>query len=625
MSGRGFINELRVMRILGSRFSRLSVAASASLAILCLFYAYTIATYSQVTIYPLTNRVTYFSHFNFYIVNAYIDHVLIGSLLIIWVVLLVKGSKAKYSIISIFATVFAIAIATRYVPLLNGVALISLPAIIGLMVYNWHSSTKIFNERYSQQLNLNCLLILGMAIGIISLAFSLARLEPGNNLIPIQLPLRSYAYDLFLLFSSFSPLLLLLLIVCFPVKMLINFLFSKMKKVSLQQDPLRIHFLIEYKISALTRIFCLSLFMGLSIVIAIIPHLPTLNADGKQVGVDTGYYVNWINALSKTTNMQDFLYQAFVQQSGGDRPLSLLFLYALHSLTGADLFSTVEYVPLILSPALVFVVYFLTREIVATNDKIPLMAAFLTAISFHVLIGIYAGFYANWLALVIGYAAFLFFFRFLKRGGAKNLSLYIVLLIFMLFSHVYTWSILSIATGIFLAVMLKLKYYDRQKTVLLMLLLLSSVIIDIERMSLTGSSGGIEGDMEAAKRRLVGPDQFALRWNNLTYAITTFVGGVFANFIMLGLGLYWLYKVDMREPASIFLIVFLSIGILPFLFGDWQIQTRVFYNIPFQIPAAVALYNKEASKNKLMVYTACMWALVASIMIVANFYLVLPQ
>jgi asparagine N-glycosylation enzyme membrane subunit Stt3 len=70
--------------------------------------------------------------------------------------------------------------------------------------------------------------------------------------------------------------------------------------------------------------------------------------------------------------------------------------------------SSIEYIPIILAPTLVIVVYFVTRELIPNNDIAALLASFLTAVSSHTLIGIYAGFYANWLALTIGYLSFVF-------------------------------------------------------------------------------------------------------------------------------------------------------------------------------------------------------------------------
>ena len=154
----------------------------------------------------------------------------------------------------------------------------------------------------------------------------------------------------------------------------------------------------------------------------------------------------------------------------------------------------IEYVPLVLGPALILAIYFLTREL-TSNDITSLMASFLTAISFHTLIGIYAGFYANWFALIIGYLSFVFLIRFLKKPSKLNLIVYSMLIVLLLFTHVYTWTILAIVMGIFLAVLLKFNYYSRKSIILLLLVVSSSVVIDVARMTITGSSSGIVSDI----------------------------------------------------------------------------------------------------------------------------------
>lgn len=606
----GLISCNRILEALGYGLSKRSVISTASLAVLCLFYVYTIGTYFQVRIYPLVDRVTYYSPFNFFIVNEYVDHVIIGGLFFLWVIFSLQKSKVGYGLASAFVVFFMISAILNNDSLLDAIALASLPSAISILIYGRYSKGLLHLPQYD--LIRNYLAIIGIITGLVSFTLAISSIVYHHD--GDQPVIRSYAHDIFLLLSTLSPILLLLLIACFPVKLLIDFILRHRRQqfvVSLAPNT----------ISVRKRIIFLSLFALLSIIIAIIPHLPTVNENNQQVGVDTGYYVTWVNGLNNSTSIQDFFYQAFVVQGGnGDRPISLIFLFMLNKLTNADLFFTVEYAPVILGPALVLAVYFLTREL-TSNDTASLLAAFLTAVSFHTLIGIYAGFYANWLALVFGYISFVFLFRFLKKGGRENLVIYGALLLLTLPSHVYTWTILAIVTGVFLGVMFKMNQYSRRNTVLLFIALLSTVGIDLAKMSIIGSSAGIEEDIRLAGS-LAGPEQFALRWNNLNYTVTTFVGGLFANFIALGLGLYWLFRAKMKDPATIFLIVFLSIGILPFLFGEWVIQTRVFYDIPFQIPAAIALF--WIGRHYMGAYAIYIWLVAMAVVAVSNFYLISP-
>jgi hypothetical protein len=363
----------------------------------------------------------------------------------------------------------------------------------------------------------------------------------------------------------------------------------------------------------------------LSSIISIIPHIPAINPDNQQIGVDTDYYIRWVAPLIDSTDVQEFLKQAFVEQPprfNGDRPLTLIFLFAIATiLHDANLFNLFERLPMVLGPALVLAVYFLTRELSSKDDVAPLLASFITAVSFHTLIGIYAGFYANWLALIIGYTSFVFFFRFLRKPTKLSLVLYSTLLILTLLSHTHTWSILVIVMAIFLVVMLALNYYHRKRIVLLLLIVTSSIIIDVGRAALLGTTTGIELNIEQAQQKAA-LTQFVNRWENLVHTVQIFVGGQLNNPIIFVLGLYWLFYSNLREVTTIYLMIFLSLGIIPFLFGDYTIQNRVFYNIPFQIPAAIALsYIATKQPNGLIILLPiCVWLAAVSARSVANFY-----
>jgi hypothetical protein len=365
--------------------------------------------------------------------------------------------------------------------------------------------------------------------------------------------------------------------------------------------------------------------MLLSAIIVIIPHQPTINKDNQQIGVDTGSYVKSINILLQSNDLQEFIRQAFVIQSAGDRPISLIFLFTIVKIVNANLFHTIEYVPMILGPALILVIYLLTREL-TSNDVTSLLAAFLTAISFHILIGIYAGFYANWFALIIGYLSFVFLIRFLKKPSKLNLLIYSTLMVLLLFSHVYTWTVLAMVMGIFLAIMFKFNYYSKKSIIILLLVLLSSIIIDIVRTTVTGSPSGIEHDIYTARVGGAGLEQYMMRWSNLIDTTQIYFGGQFSNFIILILVLYWLFRSNLSEPSNIFLLIFLSIAVIPLFLGNWVIQTRVIYDIPFQIPAAIALtYVKRHTNGTIILLPICIWLIAVSIKAVSNFYLVLPS
>ena len=619
-----------VARVLGQGTSHLSITGSAILALISFFYIYTVGSYFKVNIYILQNRVTYYQFFDMYIFGRYIDHIIITCGIILWFVLFIRG-KARFAASIIYGGLTLIALLANLSALLDIIAVMSIPIVISFLIYNKLAckKKKIPTIPYTN-LTINYIAIIGIATGIISVIVSSA---PSLFSIMAQssssIPIRNYAYEIFLLFSSFSPILILLLVNSFPVKLLIKE-FTTIKNSISNNNNNKIDSSVskDWNIKLRTKFIYLSLFMLLPVVITLIPHLPTINRDNQRIGVDTDYYVNWVNALVHSNNVQDFIRQAFViQGNAGERPLTLIFLFTIVKVVNADPFYILEHVPIILGPALVLVVYFLTRELTSNNDITSLLAAFLTAVSSQILIGIYAGFYANWFALIIGYLSFVFLIKFLKRPNKLNLILYSILIVFLVFTHAYTWSILAIVMSIFLVVQLKLNYYHKRSVTLLLLVILSSVIIDIARIFVTGStSSGIEQDIIKA-RGGASLSQFALRWNNLNYTVNTYVGGQFSNFIIFMLGLYWLFRFNLYQSSSIFLVVFLSIGIIPLLFGNWVIQTRILYNIPFQIPAAIALtyIRKSYANGTLIIFPICIWLLAIGIRAVSNFYLIFPS
>jgi hypothetical protein len=164
--------------------------------------------------------------------------------------------------------------------------------------------------------------------------------------------------------------------------------------------------------------------------------------------------------------------------------------------------------------------------------------------------------------------------------------------------------------------------FTKRSIIWLIVVITLSIVVDIAKTSLTGSSGGLEQDIELAQTRL-GIEQFNLRSSILNTTMHDGMGGVFSSFIILILGLLWVIKSSMRDPATVFLMIFLSSALIPLFFGNWHIQTRLFYDIPFQIPAAIALYHiSKRSGTILVTLAACTWLVAVSLFAVMNYYLV---
>jgi hypothetical protein len=592
---------------LGKNSSPLQVVSSIAFVLVLFFYIFTVSSYFHVYVSPLENRVNYHQLFTGYIVNEFVDHIIIVSGIVLWLGLSLRG-KARIVLSGIYGAITSIAVLASLQTLFDVVTLLSIPVMISFLIYNRITTKKIL---HTSNLPLNYFAILGITIGFSGIIISSLPLFSIKSI-----PLHDYAYTISLLLATLSPILVLFLVMGAPFKMFI-------KKFIIPQNKNLIAPITRHTVRSQAKILCLLSFMLLSVIVALIPHLPTINPDNQQVGSDSSDYIIMINKLMKSNTPQEFIQKLFVIPTSGDRPLASLFFYTIVKSVPASISYTVDHLPIILGPGLVLAVFFLTREL-TSNDTTSLLASFLTAVSFHTLIGIYSGIYANWFALIIGYLSLVFLIRFLKAPSKPNLLVYSTLLILLVFAHAYTWTMLTLFTGIFLVVTYKLNFYPRKNVIILLIVVLSSVAIDVARSILTGTGSGIQDDVGRA--RMAGTEQSALLWTNLTDTVQNYAGGLFGSFIILTLGVYWFFRSNSRELSSIFILIFLIMAILPLLFGDGVIQSRMLYDIPFQIPAAIGLtYLKRRPNGMLVILPICVWLLAMSVRSVSNFYFISPS
>jgi len=600
-------SNLNIARVLHQGNSPSVIISCAAFALILFFYVFTVGSYFQVPVSPLVNRVNYHELFTSYIINEFVDQLVIVYGTVLWLGLSLRG-KARIVSSAVYGVVASISVLASLQTLFEALTLLSIPIIISILIFNRFTSRKIL---HTTRLSLTYLAILGIATGFVSIIVSFA---PLFSVTENSIPVPDFAYKIFVLFGSICPFLILFLIMGSPFKLLI-------KKLSVGHDKSIKPYSNDGIIRTKTKILCLLLFMLISLTIALIPHQAAVNHDNQHVGSDSIDYAVTINTLEQSNSSQEFIQKAFAIYSA-DRLVSSLFLYTISKITPADTSYTVDHVPIILGPALVLAVFFLTREL-TSNDTTSLLASFLTAVSFQTLIGIYAGLYANWIALIIGFLSFVFLIKFLKVSSRRNLAIYAGLVMLLVFSHVYTWTIFALFSGIFLGMVYKLNSYRKKSIAILLIVVLSSVAVDVARSSLTGTSGGIESDAGLASK--AGMSQVSSLWSNLTDTTRGYAGALFGNFIIFSLGIYWLFRSNSRELSSIFVLVFFAMAILPLLFGNDVIQSRMLYDIPFQIPAAIGLtYLKRHTNGTFMIIPICIWLVTMSVRAVSNFHFNFP-
>jgi hypothetical protein len=612
-----------------------SILSGVAFTIYISFYLYFVGSFFRITIYPLINRTIVYTVFEEHIINQHLDYIIIIIATASWFLLSVNNRAIRYYFSIAYGAGITFALISPDAIVFDIITLLSLPLISSVMLYYYYRKGQKNVLNFNAKLTLRYISLAVIAISAIGIVLPVLDvfLIPNFDLSAENNP----ANELFLLLSSFSNIYIFLLVFCLGVKVLYREVL-RLLKLDLKEDiPQTLSDAYEQnRLKTQTKIGFLILTMLLSIVLVLIPQHPLINKDNQLIGSDTPSYVTWIGELAKSKNVSDVVYQAFVSQgNNGDRPLSLIFLFLVYQVAGLEV---IEHFPIILGPGIVLAFYLLTLEL-TRNEKIALIAAFFGAVSLHTLTGIYGSLYANWLGLIVGYISIAFLFRYLRSGRLPDIVVFSILLIGVLFTHVYTWTVLAAVSGTFLVVMLLVvlwnkkkkrdknsnisNHFTKRRITWLLVAILLSIVVDVTRVSLTSSSGGVEQDIQLAGTNF-GLEQFNMRWRILHATAHESFGGVFSNFIILILALFWVLKSNIREPRTIFLMIFLSVGLLPLYIGSLTLQTRLFYDIPFEIPAAIALYYiSTRSGSMLVTVAACTWLVAVSLVTVMNYYLIL--
>ncbi|MFL6452783.1 MAG: hypothetical protein ACJ71L_02135, partial [Nitrososphaeraceae archaeon] len=147
---------LNLSTVLGKGTSSISIITSASFVLVSLFYAYTVGSYLKLTVYPFENRIIYYEIFHSYIFSQFIDHLIIISMTAVWFGLSLRG-KSRFFLPVIYFGILTVLIAALGVHLLLEIAaIISMPIIVLLLIFNklvYQKRVKILNN------NINSLLI----------------------------------------------------------------------------------------------------------------------------------------------------------------------------------------------------------------------------------------------------------------------------------------------------------------------------------------------------------------------------------------------------------------------------------------------------------------------------------
>ncbi|TMI20209.1 hypothetical protein E6H31_10085 [Candidatus Bathyarchaeota archaeon] len=241
-----------------------------------------------------------------------------------------------------------------------------------------------------------------------------------------------------------------------------------------------------------------------------------------------------------------------------------------------------EFSPVILGPLLSFSSFVFVRT--GSGDKgTAAIAALVASFSFDVTVGIWAGYLANWLGMIIAFfflAAFLLF----EKSKRKPIVIPLILLsLALLLTHPWTWAL--ILTTAFFFALTRPRIERKLLTTSTIMMIAVGIIVDFAKNQVAGGAT-LAGDL-GTKGPVFGISQLVTFWPNISVALNVFYDGLLGNVLLLGLSALSFVTIRFRDKVEGMLACWVASASVPFALLNSFHQTRLIYDLP--IPPLVAI------------------------------------
>jgi hypothetical protein len=321
-------------------------------------------------------------------------------------------------------------------------------------------------------------------------------------------------------------------------------------------------------------------------IIAYLPYRSDLNPQQSPVGVDTPLYVGALNQMLGKPALDAVIY-AFSTAFHGSRPMLFLVVYSLARLWNVDGGFAFKLFPMILAPLLVLFSYIFV--LVGSGEREnAVLVALLSAFSPVITVGIWAGYYANWLAIISLYAFLTVLLLHHRAPSALRLLIAVCLSVVILLIHPWTWLIMLALTFVFLFSLRK----EVQSGVLLRFgvsILLAGLITQFLWNILLGGYGVVASGENAAGHASAPFSTFAAFLPNVVYGLVFTYDGILANSVLFALALATVVGLRYKDRFERLLILWVILISLAFPFYGDLLQTRLVYDLPVTVMAASGL------------------------------------
>ena len=399
---------------------------------------------------------------------------------------------------------------------------------------------------------------------------------------------------IFSILAPFSPTFLILLLYTWPFRLAVsldnqlsrrlrsysNWLAAPLLRLKTkdQPDPAR-----GFMLTSRPRLLLLVAVVSAALL-GLVPYRLDLNPSMTPVGVDAHFYVEALNQMLQRAPAAAFSF-AMRDSWAGTRPLFIITMY-LTVVTGlVSVNQAVEALPTILGPLLAVSTFIFVRA-GSQNERVAGVASVLSVLSFNTTVGMWAGFYANWLALTEAYlflAALLVFFR---NASATKFVILTLLSLGVLLTHPWTWVIvMAVAIGFVVTV-----WRDAGKTILLKplgLLFTINILADFTKSQIYG--GLVAAQIPSTSLSGSSVSQTLGLWPNLISGIFFAYEGLLGDAILLALPMIAMLFVRFKDRFERLLALWVALGSLAFPVLPFLIWTRILYDMPLPIMTSISL------------------------------------
>jgi len=320
--------------------------------------------------------------------------------------------------------------------------------------------------------------------------------------------------------------------------------------------------------------------------------------ESRLLGVDTKYYFERLVKMEDWESCKNVL---FYDHFAAIRMPYFMWLYLLKLLTGFQAMRVVQIAPILPICLLALSTYFFVK--VGTRDEfVSLLSSVLTVFSMHMSVGMFAGIFANWLAL----PGVLILLTFLLKASEGSSGRYVVGACFMSFcvllTHGWTWGIAMavLVVSVALAILCRKSKLSGLKCP--SWFVVTSVVITVN-MALVSSIvfGTLFSPVVSGARSAVFSGYFDVAqsmslinfWrltSNVWHTLRWYVGGFMAMPLAFILGLFGVMSVrDMKEDFNRMVLSFLLPISVGFVLVDSWYQWRFMYILPLEVYMALGV------------------------------------